>query len=210
MALVVEDGSGKPDADTYVSLTYANTYHEKRRNSRWAGDFSVHQREAGLIRAADYIDKRFGHRFLGVQFRDEQALSWPRLDAVDRDGRIYDGEVPLNIKKACAEYALRAAIIGVLAPDPVPLVPTQSLEFQMVPTARATESVGGEVIKRVEKVGPLEVSTSFQSSNRGLSAGARGIQSGLLNDYYIPEFPEADMLIESLLRSSMSTPMGRA
>ncbi len=37
---------------------------------------------------------------------------------------------------------------------------------------------------------------------RNLGAGARSIQSGLVNDFNIPEYPEADLWISEIILSS--------
>ena len=45
--------------------------------------------------------------------------------------------------------------------------------------------------------------------HRNLAAGATGVKSGLVNDFLIPEYPEADMWLEELLRSSMTLSLVR-
>ena len=36
MSLIVEDGTGLAGAESYVSVTDADTYHDKRGNTAWA------------------------------------------------------------------------------------------------------------------------------------------------------------------------------
>ena len=36
MSLVVEDGTGKADAESYISVADADTYHSNRGNTDWA------------------------------------------------------------------------------------------------------------------------------------------------------------------------------
>ena len=106
MALVVEDGTGKSDANSYVSLTECNTYHIDRSNSDWTGDDPT--KEAALIRATQYLDSHYRSRFLGYRGSEAQALEWPRYDVEDDNGYWLDGEIPQELKYATCELALRA------------------------------------------------------------------------------------------------------
>lgn len=75
MTLVVEDGTGRADAESYVALAFADDYHARFANAAWAAaDEST--REAALRRATQYIDTRF--RFRGNPLTETQALAWPR------------------------------------------------------------------------------------------------------------------------------------
>ena len=207
MALVVEDGTGIATANGYVSQAFVDTHHADRNNTVWV-DFTAPERDAAIIRATDYIDKRFGRRFVGIRRGKEQGLEWPRLDAFDYDGFLLTSvdAIPRQLQKACAEYALRAALCGVLSPDPLPPVPKQSMETGAA--ARDTDVVTGEVIRKRDKVGPLEEERWFESRSqtigKNLAAGATSVKSSLVNDFVIPEYPEADMWLEELLNSSMN------
>lgn len=213
MTLVVEDGSALANANGYISVAFATTHHSDRNNTAWTS-FTTAQQESAIIRATDYIDKRFGRRFIGVRRQKEQALEWPRLDAFDNDGFLMSGtdEVPRLLQRACAEYALRALLVGVLAPDPLPPVPPQSMETGMTDRT-TTDVITGEVFRKRDKVGPLEeerwYETRSQTIGRNLAAGATDVKSGLVNDFVIPEYPEADLWIEELLRSSMNRTLSR-
>ena len=208
--LVTDPGSST--ANAYADLTFVDTHHADRGNTAWA-TFAQDARESAIIRATDYIDKRFGQRFRGVRQAKDQSLEWPRLDAFDDDGFLLSGvdQVPRNLQKAMAEYALRALAYMVLAPDPPLPVPAQDLTD---PTfARETDVFTGEVVRKKERVGPLEEETWYETRaqviQRSLGAGARSVQSSLLNDFNIPEYPEADLWIEELLRSSMNIRLTR-
>lgn len=214
MAFTVEDGSGLSTANAYVSVASVDTHHTDRGNTRWT-DFSATDKEQAIVRATDYVDKRFGKRFRGVRQLKDQALEWPRLDAFDDDGFLLSGsldDIPRNLAKAIAEYALRAAICNVLAPDPTLPVPKQDLTIDA--GERDTAVITGEVTRKKEVVGPLEEDTWYQTASKtaaqNLGAGAKSIQSSLVNDFVIPEYPEADMWIEELLRPSMAIELARA
>ena len=203
MAFTLEDGTGVVGANAYITAAEFVTHHSDRGNTAYL-DFTTPQHQAAIIRASEYVDKRFGIRFVGVRQSKEQGLEWPRLDAFDADGFLLFGpdDIPRNLKKAVAEYALRALICGVLAPDPILPVPKQDLTDSS--GTRDTDVITGEVTRRKDKVGPLEeerwYETRSQAIARNLGAGARSVQSSLLNDFNIPEYPEADLWIEELLR----------
>ncbi|MGA0608835.1 DnaT-like ssDNA-binding protein [Caldimonas sp. KR1-144] len=137
MALVVETGAGLPDADSYISVAEATAYHAARGNAAWAAVVDDTTREQLLRKATGFIDGTYAGQWLGYRMTDSQALDWPRgyvpRQPPSLTGSIYwpDDEVPVAVRNACAELALRA-ISGDLAPD-----------------------LSGQV--RSEKVGPIEV-----------------------------------------------------
>ncbi len=209
MTFLVEDGSGIPDANAYVSEAYADTHHADRNNTAWA-TFLTAEKEAAIIRASDYLDKRFASRFVGVRKTKSQGLEWPRVNAFDQDGYLLSGvdDIPRQIEKATAEYALRAVMCGVLAPDAPKPVPEQDLTNPDCETSRGDQGATGQITRKKEKIGPLEEDTWYETTSqtigRNLAAGATGVKSSLVNDFLIPEYPEADMWLEELLRSSMN------
>lgn len=131
LSLVVEDGTGKTDADSYVSLPDADAYFQARRNTDWLSS-DPFRKEAALRQARVVLDGRYG--WPGVARYEEQALDWPRAGAYDDEDReVAWDSVPRRVKDAQCEMALMA-LSGALLP----------------PTARGgeTESV---------KLGPLSV-----------------------------------------------------
>jgi len=210
MALIVEDGTGLDDANAYVSEANVDTHHSDRNNTKWE-DFSSVEKQAAIIRATDYVDKRFGIRWVGFRQQKGQSLDWPRADAFDRSGYQLSGvdDVPRQLERACAEYALRAAICGVLAPDPLLPVPKQSMESGDDDDRVATQS--GEVSRKKEKVGPIEEETWYDNAaNTQLAQGAKSVQSSIINDFVIPEYPEADLWIEEILKPAHTGRLRRA
>lgn len=128
--LVVEDGSAKPDANTFASLAAADAYHAARNNAAWAAK-PVGDRKAALVRATDYMEQMLRLLWKGSRLTGTQALSWPRAfvpredyystssvapDSVDGLYYYPSDLVPSEVVKATAEYALRA-VSGALAED---------------------------------------------------------------------------------------------
>jgi hypothetical protein len=143
MSLVVEDGTGLSTAESYVSVTDADTYHSNRGHTTWTGTDAV--KEAALRVATAYIDGTYRRRFVGTKYSAEQALAWPRSGAVDADGWPIDEDViPQALKDATAEAALRELVTpGSLNPD---------------------LSAGGAVESKRVKAGPVETETTYRSN----------------------------------------------
>ncbi len=114
--LIVEDGSGKSDAESFISVENASAYHTARGNSAWAALASDAVREQCLRKATDYMEQVYRSRWQGYRVTEEQALSWPRSDVYVDGYAIASDIVPAQVANACAELALRASA-GDLAPD---------------------------------------------------------------------------------------------
>lgn len=132
MAITVEDGTGKADAQSYLSVADANSYFSTRGVTAWAGVDSV--KEAALIAATEYIDIRWGKLLKGeLEFPDVQALLFPRTGIYDEQGRLMDG-VPVRLKRATAEYAV-IHLSQTLMPNP-------TIEDNGKTLTSSTETVG--------------------------------------------------------------------
>ena len=102
MALVVEDGTGKSDAESYISVTDSDTYHDNRGNTDWTGATAV--KEASSRRGAQFLDGRFLGRLKGEKSSSGQALQWPRDYVTDEDGNeVASTAIPTRLEQACAE-----------------------------------------------------------------------------------------------------------
>lgn len=193
MAFTPEDGTGVAGANSYRSVAEFKAYHDDRGFDY--SSFSNTQIEQALVRASEYVDKRFGPLFRGFRRSKGQGLEWPRLDAIDNDGFLLDG-VPLNLGKAINEYAARALRLNPLAPDPqVPYVDRTTLG-QTAGQNTKGEGIGPISLQR-KKIGPLE--KTFQWRTREISLEGS-----------LPKFPEADLLLRELLISRTSRELGRA
>ncbi len=106
MTLVVEDGSGKANAESYISVADADARHTALGNSAWTGDTTA--KEAALRRATAYMEQAYRSRWTGERMTAAQALSWPRW-GVCVEGFIVDSDaVPNEVAHACADLALRS------------------------------------------------------------------------------------------------------
>lgn len=137
----VEDGTGLPGANSYLSVEDADAYWAARANVTWAAA-TIAAKEAALVTASMYIDLRWGNGVPGTPVSPTQALVFPRHDLPPcAQGAV----LPTRLKAAVAEYAA-IALAG-------PLAPTPEL------SARTKYRV---------KVGPMEEETMYSD---GLSGG---------------------------------------
>jgi len=189
MAFLAEDGTGLAGSNGYITEAFADTYHTDRGQTAWlfsdvAGAVAITtaQKEAAIIRATDHIDRVYGSIFKGYKETDAQGLQWPRAGAYGPSGFTLL-QVPDQLQRATAEYALRALLYGTLTPDPPPKGPRQSLT-QGGTIALYGEGEGEIVVNR-EKVGPLETEVRYNPATSGSLAA----------------HPAADMLLRDLLIS---------
>ena len=115
MPLIVENGEGLPNADSYISVADADAYFASRGITLWETMQEV-EKEQALRRATDYMERVYGARWTGQIVKVEQALSWPRTGVVYRSWTIRSDIVPAAVVHACAELGFRAAG-GELDPD---------------------------------------------------------------------------------------------
>jgi hypothetical protein len=120
--LIVEDGTGRADAQSYASVSDADTYHASRGNVSWAGTMTA-DKENALRRAADYMEQEYRLKWKSRRTTVGQALDWPRWGVQMEDvgfGRyaayIEPHTIPAQVVQACCELAFRA-LSGPLAPD---------------------------------------------------------------------------------------------
>lgn len=164
MALIVEDGTGLAAAESYISVTDADTYIASFKGANATWDVAtVAAKEIAARQATQYLDGKYAWK--GQKEYATQALDWPRAYAYDETGTEYSG-VPVKLEQATAETM-----------------------FLIVTGATITETVSrGTQVKR-EKVGEIEVEymdgaaqqPEYPEVNRLLSdltiAGGRSVRS---------------------------------
>lgn len=156
MAFIVEDGTGKSDANAYCDVAFVDAYFaDVGGNATWtAADNAAKQ--AAIVKATRYIDQRFARQFRGLQLSQYQSLQWPReVNAIDWLYRNF--EMPLELKRACAEYAVRS-LVAPLVSDPA--------ESQ-------------DIVEKSVKAGPVEKRTKYAASARRSAV----VSNAALKDY---------------------------
>jgi len=107
MALIVEDGSGKSDSESYISVTDADTRQAALGLTDWAG-LSTAEKEQLLRQAADYMLQVYRSGWKGNRMLSTQALDFPRYGIVVDGFDIGNDVVPAEVANACADLALQA------------------------------------------------------------------------------------------------------
>lgn len=101
---VVEDGTGKTDATSYLSVAELDQGWE---NLGYDGSTLIEATKQVLLNVATkVVDGQYGNRFPGVRRYVTQRLQWPRTDAYYRDGhKVAYNSVPPEVKNAVLEMA---------------------------------------------------------------------------------------------------------
>lgn len=130
MSLIVEDGTGLPNAESYCSVAFADTYWSNLADTVWSA-LTTAQKEAALRKATTFMVQLYRMRWKGRRVLITQALDWPRVGVVLEDfggsqGRHGFGSyglfqvsytiVPKELQSSCAEMAYRT-LSGDLAAD---------------------------------------------------------------------------------------------
>lgn len=126
--IIVEDGSGISNSNSYVTLAEADLYFSEKGELGWAGtdDF----KNQNLINATTSMDALYGPRYISF-LRDQtiQALLWPREQIWDRHSRRIDnGDIPFKLQDAQCEIAL-------LAQNGVDIYPSGTIDNQLTATS---------------------------------------------------------------------------
>jgi hypothetical protein len=203
MAFVVETGAVVANANAYMTDVEFTSFHEDRMVS--VGDWTATEQQAAIIRATDYLDKRFGTKFRGFKKDSNQTLQWPRLDVDDDSGYRVDSDViPAHLKNACAEYALLALRLG-------PLLPVPNPNFSKIEDdGSVTKVAGGAIARTFEKVGPLEEEAWYHDPSKLERMRAGGVLSPVSSSINLPEYPVADEWLKQLIIAGFPTTLARA
>lgn len=106
--LIVEDGSGLPNANTYIDVTFAKEYAANRGIDLGTDDAI----SANLVLAADYIEAHGPYK--GKIHNPQQALLFPRDGLKSRGEDIPDGSIPTKLKQAQAQLLIDIKESGAL------------------------------------------------------------------------------------------------
>lgn len=110
VTLVVEDGTGLLDANSYTSVSSADAFIEINiHDTTWAST-ATDTKNKLLIWATQLIDRSIS--FKGTKRYPDASLRWPRTGVSDADGvEIDEDEIPETLQRAVAELArlLRAS-----------------------------------------------------------------------------------------------------
>lgn len=127
MALVIEDGTGKPDADSWATEADTTAYWTLRKEQGWI-DADAETREAKLREAADYL--MIAYRWPGQPAVVGQRLPWPRVGVPSGKGYYPSDGIPsqvINAQMVLAVEALTKPLLKKAAPDRVVIEETKQV-----------------------------------------------------------------------------------
>jgi hypothetical protein len=166
-AFIVETGSGATDANSYASVSFADSYHQAYGDPSTWRNATTAARENALREATRAADEIYGNRWSGTRATATQALDWPRADVPDQAGDFLESDViPLALQKWTARAALLILTGSVLSP----------VEEDGSAIASESLSAAGGFSKSVTYIGGKSQSQSFPALDRMLTAA--GLVSG--------------------------------
>lgn len=139
MAFIVETGAGVANANAYIDDIFADAHFGDRGFTIWV-QLLLAEKQQAIVRATDYMGQMFS--WAGERVNGAQALDWPRKGVYLHEVLIASNSIPLLLKQACAEIAIRAAA-GPLLLDP------------------SVDSTGRLLGKDVQRVGPVETEKTY-------------------------------------------------
>ena len=202
MTLVVEDGTGIFEANSYTGPGFVRAYLAARnREADWiAVDRRV--QNAALIAATEYIDKRFGPRLLGqkefttlnvpasniltfyenAQEDDAVTIGTETYTFKETPSAAYEVEIGANAQETSERLA--GAILGTAGPTPTPAHPTVS---------SVALSASDAVIVRALVPGVLSDAIGTSSSNPEISWDKPALSGGAEIVPQFLEFPRRNL-----------------
>lgn len=99
LTLIVEDGTGIEDANSYISLDFAEQYFAMQGSDLW--EDNCDDQVLALIQASAFLDLRYSARFCGELVNADQGLLFPRMIANKNTG------IPKQLKNAVASLAMQ-------------------------------------------------------------------------------------------------------
>jgi hypothetical protein len=101
VALIIEDGSIVPNANSYVTVAEIKAYADLR-GMTYPADAQIEQ---NAILATDYLQSKC---YLGELVEETQPLLWPRQDVWVNGYELSSTSIPNDLKNAQIELALAA------------------------------------------------------------------------------------------------------
>lgn len=202
MTLIVEDGSGIYEANSYVGPGYVRSYLTVRgKATAWINATRAVQNGA-LIAATDYIDKRFGPRFLGMKEFTQMSVAASNILTFYANPVADD---TVTIGTVTYTFKVAAAIANEVTIGTTPQETAGALAAAIAgtgggsgtvahPTASGTSLDGAAaVLVRALVAGPLSEAIATTSSNPNVSWDLPALTGGLeLASQYL-EFPRRNL-----------------
>lgn len=166
MACTIDASVGGVGANSYASIAAADAYHAGHLESERWSSLETGQKCQALQQATIALDSRM--RWIGFQSFPTQALAWPRIGAIGRNGyEVASNVIPVEVIRATADLARRLAL--------------RSLEVQ------AAAGGGGAATFKSIKAGP--VTLEYNTAGAVAAATDVSLDTDMVGDevYYMLE-----------------------
>jgi hypothetical protein len=179
LTLVKEDGTGKPDANSYASAVDGDAYFDGRSYATaWTGA-TTGSKEQALVFASLLIDSQF--QFSGWKVNDRQGLQWPRWKCPDPDGGL--AVIPIRLLPRGMGYV--------------------DLNIVPKPVINATCEMARELLVADRTAGPVgEGIDSVQTAHSSHDASGSGSSSNSSNTKY--NKPDRPPIISHVAQAMLS------
>lgn len=103
--LVVEDGTGLVNANSYIDVAYADSYFTNKGDLVW-DTYTLADKETYVFNAATAVDAKWGSAYRGTMWTSDQAMLFPRTTFIDGNGRKVAAQtIPKELKDTQCEMA---------------------------------------------------------------------------------------------------------
>jgi hypothetical protein len=208
---IIEDGSVVPNANAYISVAEFRDFHGDRGLSAAQFDTGLYTEalvQTYIVKATDYVDKRFNMKFKGFQKEQDQSLQWPRLNVFNSSGRWIDSNtIPIYLKRGICEYAYLVSKL-------LDLLPTPSPNFNRIDLATGEIIPGssGPLLRNVETIGPLTEEQWYGDRDPARLEEIRAAAqlSDMVSSINLPEYPRADAWLSEIIEVGGTINLTRA
>jgi hypothetical protein len=140
---VVEDGTGKSDANAFITIAEADQAIDNYwSSSTWTAASDAEKQDA-IRKATQYMC--LSYTWKGYRVHETQALQWPREWVWDDEGWYIEiTEIPQKVKDACAYLALKVIEGATLLEDQENESEVKKTKFVVGPITEEIEYVRGE------------------------------------------------------------------
>lgn len=108
--IILEDGTGVEDANAYFDYDFVDDYNDNNDQiAEWYA-LTTLDKQKHIRRGTAMVMRDYTGQWNGLRTYEVQRMPFPRTGIVDPDGfLIGSSTIPLALKEACAEAALRSA-----------------------------------------------------------------------------------------------------
>jgi hypothetical protein len=148
MALIVEDGTGLANANSYNLVSEIRAYAEARGYDLPPEDGDV---EKLAIQATDYTES-FYDRYQGKMLTQTQALQWPRVGVTLYGVELDPATIPRQLKTAHAQATVEAYNSDLMPNETATLVKKEKVDVIEVEYIEATASEGKSSFTKIDSL----------------------------------------------------------